>query len=94
MKIRLHRDQPSMASCLRVIRVLQTYLDGELDQHRARRVAAHLETCRRCGLDATTYTEIKQALSRHQQPLPADTLSRLEAFTERLVEPDELSRPS
>lgn len=45
---------PEMARCLRTSRVLQAYLDGETDERTARRVAHHLEDCRRCGLQAST----------------------------------------
>jgi len=51
-----------MVRCLRTSRALQRYLDGEADDLTAARVAAHLEECRRCGLQAQTYRAIKQAL--------------------------------
>ncbi|MDQ2710317.1 MAG: zf-HC2 domain-containing protein [Actinomycetota bacterium] len=42
-----------MSRCLRTARVLQRYLDGELDDPTTiARVHAHLEECRRCGLNA------------------------------------------
>ncbi|MGW0734812.1 zf-HC2 domain-containing protein [Streptomyces sp. NPDC002851] len=40
---------------MRVTKVLQAYLDGETDELTARRVADHVEDCRRCGLEATVY---------------------------------------
>ena len=49
--------------CLRVARVLQSYLDGEADPPTAAAVAAHLEECRRCGLEASTYAAIKTAIA-------------------------------
>ncbi|MFH9071369.1 anti-sigma factor family protein [Streptomyces alboflavus] len=78
-------------NCLQVARVLQSYLDGETDEVTARRVAAHLEDCRRCGLEATLYEEIKNALARRQQPDEL-TLHRLRDFGAALLEeppPDE-----
>jgi anti-sigma factor (TIGR02949 family) len=77
---------PSMASCMDVGRVLQSYLDGEVDEVAARRVARHLEACRRCGLEASTYAEIKQALTRRSRDVPQDAVDRLRRFGEDLVD--------
>lgn len=80
-------------SCREVGKVLQSYLDGELDELRARRVARHLEMCRRCGMAAETYAEIKQTLRRSAGSPPQDAIDRLRAFGEQLAEgrvpPDE-----
>ncbi len=72
------------ARCREVGRVLQSYLDGEVDDLTARRVARHLENCLRCGMAAETYAEIKRALAR-QGGVDLETVSRLKAFGERLV---------
>ena len=56
-KARRFRGTKEMASCMQVMRVLQSYLDGQTDEMTARRVANHLEACRRCGLDAATYRD-------------------------------------
>ncbi|HUE58096.1 MAG TPA: zf-HC2 domain-containing protein [Acidimicrobiales bacterium] len=69
-----------MASCMQVMRVVQSYLDGQTDQVTARRVANHLDACRRCGLEASTYREIKAALARQAAPLDEESLERLRAF--------------
>jgi anti-sigma factor RsiW len=71
-------------SCLRVARVLQSYLDGEIDEITARRVAAHVEDCRRCGLEASVYREIKSALARRQTP-DTTAVSRLQVFGASLL---------
>lgn len=71
--------------CMEVGRLVQHYLDGEIDERRAPLVAAHLEDCRRCGMSATTYRRIKESLARSAQPLPEDTVDRLRAFTEWLA---------
>lgn len=73
-----------MLECMRVTRVLQSYLDGAVDDVTARRVAAHLEHCRRCGLEAETYRAVKAALARHEHT-PADAVDRLRAFAEHLA---------
>jgi anti-sigma factor (TIGR02949 family) len=81
-KPRRIRGTKEMSSCLQVMRVLQSYLDGQTDEVTTRRVANHLEACRRCGLEAATYREIKAALARRAAPAPTDqhVLERLRAF--------------
>lgn len=74
------------ASCVQVARTLQRYLDGELDDISARRVRRHLEICRRCGMEAATYAEIKQALARRGQPVPEVSMRRLRRFAEQIIE--------
>jgi anti-sigma factor RsiW len=80
-------------NCLQVMRVLQSYLDGETDELTARRVAAHLEDCHRCGLDAAAYREIKNALARRGTPDPS-VVDRLRSFGESLLEPGADVRPA
>ncbi len=74
-----------MASCLQVGRLLHSYLDGEMDDLTARRVARHLELCRRCGLEASTYADIKNALARRGASVPDDG-ERLQQFAEHLMD--------
>lgn len=69
---------------MHVARVLQSYVDGETDEVTARRVAAHLEDCRRCGLEAALYREIKNSLARREAP-DQDAVARLRAFGESLA---------
>jgi anti-sigma factor RsiW len=73
-----------MASCMQVMRVLQAYLDGQADELTARRVANHLAACRRCGLEAATYREIKRSLARRGAPADPGALERLRAFASAL----------
>lgn len=75
-----------MASCLEVGSGLQRYLDGEVDEVTARRVARHLEACRRCGLEASTYAEIKAALAARSDDVPEDAVARLRRFGEQLMD--------
>lgn len=74
------------ATCAEVAQVLQSYLDGQVDDLTARRVRRHLEHCRRCGLEAETYEAIKAALARRPHQVDADALERLRAFGQRLAE--------
>lgn len=66
--------------CLHVRRVVQTYLDGELDEQTASVVAEHLDECRRCGMEADTYRAITAAIARsatRAQPAAVERLRRL-----------------
>lgn len=77
----------SRSECHEAARFLQHYLDGELDTARAVSVAEHLETCRRCGLEAHTYESIKIAISATSttEHRSADqTVERLRSFAEEL----------
>jgi anti-sigma factor RsiW len=71
-------------NCMQVARILQSYLDGQADEVTARRVAAHLEDCRRCGLEAAVYREIKHSLAGREAPA-ADAVARLRGFGEALA---------
>ena len=79
-KARRLRGTKEMASCMQVMRVLQSYLDGHTDEVTARRVANHLDACRRCGLEAATYREIKASLARRAATPDSDAVERLRAF--------------
>jgi predicted anti-sigma-YlaC factor YlaD len=83
----LRRDRPM--DCHQVAKVLQRYLDGQLDSRRAARLAGHLEDCKRCGLDADTYERIKRSLAERRATVPPDSLARLREFGERLARGDQ-----
>lgn len=80
-KLRQMRD---MRECLHVGPRLQSYLDGECDPATVRRVVAHLEYCRKCGLELAAYREIKRALATRGQPAD-DAVARLRDFGRRLA---------
>jgi len=87
---RIREHLVEMATCRDVGRVLQSYLDGELDEHRAAKVSAHLEHCLRCGMEVTTYAQIKDALARvaeRGEVHPEDrlTVERLRRFAQTLA---------
>lgn len=98
MKIRRSRSShaDAMASCREVGRVLQAYLDGQVDEVTARRVGTHLEACRRCGMEAHVYEELKQALARHAPNVDAALVERVQAFGRELVNapPGDTADPS
>lgn len=66
--------------CREAARLIQSYLDGQTTESERPRVAAHLEMCRRCGLEARTYAEIKAALARRRCPVDELSLLRLRQF--------------
>jgi anti-sigma factor RsiW len=80
----------SRSGCLRVTRVLQSYLDGEVDASTATIVAQHLEECRKCGLEASTYLAIKTAITQagdDSARVDAAAVDRLRTFAHDLAEP-------
>lgn len=87
----LGRTPPGGIDCHEVAQVLQHYLDGHIDAERARRIEAHLEDCRRCGMEAETYARIKAALAANRPEVPAESIARLREFAERLARGEEPS---
>lgn len=71
--------------CRRVRPLMQSLLDGELDDAQRRRVAQHLAACRRCGLEAATYAALMQRLRGLGDPTHDDAVARLEAFVNDLT---------
>jgi carbamoyl-phosphate synthase small subunit len=76
----------SPLSCRAVGRLLQTYLDGELDDPRSALVADHLDACLRCGIDASTYRWLKAQLAGLAPPDDDRRLESLRAFADQLVD--------
>lgn len=71
-------------TCMQVAHVLQACLDGEADETTARRVAEHVQDCRRCGLETAVYREIKDSLARQEVP-DERALARLRDFGSALL---------
>ena len=82
----LLRSAKRPMSCDEVAKLLQHYLDDVLDDRRAVRLAAHLDDCRNCGLEAETYLQIKQSLAARRVAVPAESLDRLRTFAAQLAE--------
>ena len=74
-----------MMTCRRVGETLQAYLDGEVDDLSAQRIAHHLEDCRRCGMELDVYTEIKASLQRAGGDVDGEALDRLRSFGQQLA---------
>jgi anti-sigma factor RsiW len=83
--MRLGRRLTAQGECHKIARLIQRYLDAEIDDEQAARVARHLEECRDCGLAADTYLTIKAALARRRLTIDDDVVKRLTEFAERLA---------
>jgi predicted anti-sigma-YlaC factor YlaD len=86
---RMRERVAEMRTCREVGRILQEYLDENLDSANVAKVSAHLEHCRRCGMEADAYTRIKDSLARigrEGRVHPEDQLSieRLRRFADEL----------
>ncbi|MDH3301115.1 MAG: zf-HC2 domain-containing protein [Acidimicrobiia bacterium] len=71
-------------SCGDVLKVIQSYIDGEINATTARRVAAHLEQCDPCADEEYIYGQIKASLARRRHKVDMDVLDQLMSFGERL----------
>lgn len=87
----LGRTPNEPLDCAAVGELLQHYLDHELDARRARLIAAHLDDCRRCGLEAETYERIRATLAAQRDAVPDETVERLRAFGRGLIRGEEPS---
>lgn len=70
--------------CMRTTRNLQKFLDGALEPSEVSKVLAHLEECRRCGLDVEVYRQIKATLEITASGLDAAAIGRLREFATSL----------
>lgn len=79
------RRPPGGLTCAELGELLQRYLDEDVETDVADRIDAHLEACRRCGLEAETYRRIKASLASRRIEVPAESLDRLRRFGEQLA---------
>jgi anti-sigma factor RsiW len=80
-------DRPHRLGCRQVRRTLQAFLDGEVEPRRAELVAAHLESCSRCQVEAEVLTRVIDSLRRLRPDMDLAAYTRLVEVTERLTEP-------
>jgi anti-sigma factor (TIGR02949 family) len=71
-------------SCSDVLKVIQAYIDGEIDASTARKVASHLDTCHPCKEEEVIYERIKSSLHRRRHEVDMDVLEQLMSYGERL----------
>lgn len=81
---RFRRRRPAV-DCREVGRVLQSYLDGEVEDDFAAKIGDHLEMCRDCGLEAETYQRIKLSLGARLPEVDDEAIARLREFGEGLT---------
>ncbi|HCU96550.1 MAG TPA: hypothetical protein DHU96_29050 [Actinobacteria bacterium] len=75
--------------CRQVQRLLQDFLHGQPGNRAASCVAAHLEDCRRYGLDAAVCRAVKASLGQQRYEATRRCWSRLHAFLAELGTGDE-----
>ena len=85
MRRRPQLPLPPEPDCHEVGAVLQSYLDGELGAEDTGVVAAHLEHCERCGIEAATVTRVIAAIGRQRPDLDPEPLARLAGFVDQLA---------
>ena len=71
-------------SCDEIMKVLQAYLDGEVDVGTARTVAGHLDECAACTSESEVYQRIKTSLASRRREIDPDVRAALEAFSRDL----------
>ncbi len=84
MIFRRPRHTKGALNCIQVGRVLQQYLDDVVDPTTASLVAAHLDDCKRCGMKASEFRQIKRSLSRIAPDTDDASLARLHDFAAKI----------
>jgi anti-sigma factor RsiW len=72
--------------CRQVRRTLQSFLDGEVGPRRAELVAAHLESCARCHVEADLLERVIEEIRRLRPDLDLAAYTRLVAAVEALTD--------
>lgn len=81
---RWYRLKSRSVKCHELGKVLQSYLDGDLEPDFANKIATHLEKCRKCGLDLETYQRIKDSLASQLPEVDPEAIARLRQFGNEL----------
>ena len=79
-------------ACSDVLKVIQAYIDGEIDAKTARKVADHLDRCHPCVNEEQIYEHIKSSLGRRRRHVDVDVLDQLMSYGERLKTDPDLGR--
>lgn len=72
--------------CKQVGKLLQEYLDDQLNEAVRAKMQTHLMMCADCGLEYTTFLQLKHALADRRNALPEDAIRRLQQFSTKLAE--------
>lgn len=76
--------KPGM-SCRKAMKVMQAYLDGEVEENVAKKVAKHLNACEDCDKESLVFKKIKASLANRPENVNQEILNSLSAFTQDLV---------
>jgi anti-sigma factor (TIGR02949 family) len=79
-----HDTAPARLGCRQVRRTLQAFLDGEITPDRAEQVAAHLESCTRCSVEAEILERVIATLRRLRPDLDLAAYTRLLDAVDRI----------
>ena len=82
---RWYRAKNHSVKCRELGKVLQSYLDGDLEPDFADKIAAHLEDCRKCGLDFAAYRQIKDSLAAKTSEVDPEAVARLRRLGNELT---------
>jgi len=74
--------------CRQVRHILQSFLDGELGERDVELVAAHLESCTRCRVEATTFSQVIDALRTLRPDIDLAGYTRIVASVEDVIATD------
>lgn len=74
------RRNRAEVDCKEVAKVLQSYLDNDIEEGFAAKIAEHLDACKDCGLELETYERIKASLAAKMPEVDPGALARLRAF--------------
>ena len=70
---------------MEVRRVINGFVDNQLEDGFAAKIAEHLDECRRCGLSAEVYADIKQSLQSKPPTIDDAAIERLREFGSELA---------
>lgn len=85
---RIRSTMNERLGCRQVRRILQSFLDGELDERDVELVAAHLESCTRCRVEADTFSQVIDALRMLRPDIDLAGYTRLVATVEDVIRTD------
>ena len=78
------RNKPEV-NCREVGKVLQSYLDEDIEEGFAEKIASHLDACKECGLEVETYRQIKTSLAAKMPEVYPDAIERLRSFGQEIT---------
>jgi anti-sigma factor RsiW len=74
-----------IASCRKGCKLVQAYVDEEVDEQSAGVITRHLAECQQCRQEVTVNRRLREAL-RAQASVPESTVARLREFAHHCAE--------